>query len=103
MTGFDLPGRTAEAARDIEAMETENELRDQVTDIAVTSDLQGRVKEVTVSYHTRNIRVDVDLYGGTVTGYGHGRHAVPILDEDCEEAILKPLADFYKMQWENHQ
>lgn len=103
MAGFDLPGRTAEAARDIESMDNPgNHLRKQAIDIEVTSNLQGRVKEVTVYYHTRNIKVGVDLYGSTVTGYSHGRHAVPILDEDCE-TLLKHLGDELKSEWEYNQ
>lgn len=79
-----------------------NHLREQAIDIKVTSDLQGRIEEVSVFYHTRNIKVGVDLYGGTLTGYSHGSHRVPIMDEDCE-TLLSHLADELKSEWEYNQ
>jgi hypothetical protein len=95
-----LPEITAEVARDIESMESEEELRKQVDDIEVTCSLDGSVKEVTISFRSRNIRVNVDLYNGTVKGYSHGSHRVPIMDEDCEKNVLKPLAAFYEIQFD---
>ncbi len=99
MTELTLAEKTAKEAREIEEMESQDELSEQVTDIEVTVSLDGTVKEITVFYNSRNIKVGVDLYRGTVNGYSHGRHRTSIMDEDTE-TLLKHLGDFYKQQYE---
>jgi len=100
----DLSTRTAEVARGIEQSDSARDAgltANDVQDVDVTVDLQGRVEEVTVQFNANHTTVRVDLFAGALTGSaGMDSHRVPLFEGDDRntEAVLRHARRYWASQ-----
>lgn len=87
-------------AEKIENMESPEELREEIQEVKVWASIDGLLSEITVVTDIGGPHIEVNLFSGTVSGSWSMETAkVPIFDEDVEDNVLGPIADFYESQW----
>jgi len=98
MPQFDIGTAAARAAEDIEAADSAEDaglIGDNVLDVRYTIGTDGRVRDVHISYNSRNARITVDARSGALTASaGMDTHRVHV-DAD---AVLRHAAEWWEMQ-----